>query len=142
MVRRNWLRMPSSQQDWVLLYCRAMTLFVLQGAILLPLYAARGFNTDPDSMPAGFGLDPAHAVIHLVTGLIGAYFGFLRPSGALRFLRGFTAFYLLLAILGTFTSIHFGLQLELEENAFHWPLSLAAGLIAFWPGAAGRTRPA
>jgi hypothetical protein len=66
-----------------------------------------------------------------VTGLIGSYFGFLRPSGALIFLRVFTVFYLGLAILGTFNPVHFGMQLELEENLFHWPLSLIAGAIAF-----------
>lgn len=124
-------KLPSSQQDWVVLYCRVMVLFILQGAILLTLYSIRGFDTDPDSMPPGFGLDPMHAVIHLVTGLIGAYFGFFRPTGALTFLRIFTIFYLGLAIFGTFTNIHFGMQLGFEENAFHWPLSLIAGAIAY-----------
>jgi len=28
-------RFPASQQDWVLLYCRVMALFVVQGGILL-----------------------------------------------------------------------------------------------------------
>ena len=90
-----------------------------------------GFDASPDSMPPGLRLDPMHAVIHLVTGLIGSYFGFRRPSGALTFLRVFTIFYLGLAIFGTFTNMHFGMQLEFEENAFHWPLSLIAGAIAF-----------
>ena len=108
-----------------------MSLFVIQGAIILFLYSIRGFNTDPETMPPGLRLDPLHGVIHLVTGLIGSYFGFIRPSGALTFLRTFTVFYLALGIFGTFTPFHFGMQLELEENAFHWPLSLIAGAIAF-----------
>jgi hypothetical protein len=108
-----------------------MSLFVLQGVIILLLYSSRGFDSNPDTMPPGLRLDPLHGVIHLVTGLIGSYFGFLRPSGALNFLRVFTVFYLALAIFGTFTPFHFGMQLELEENAFHWPLSLIAGGIAF-----------
>ena len=124
-------RFPASQHDWVLLYCRVMALFVVQGGILLALYGMRGFGASPDSMPPGLRLDPMHAVIHLVTGLIGSYFGFRRPSGALTFLRVFTIFYLGLAIFGTFTNMHFGMQLEFEENAFHWPLSLIAGAIAF-----------
>ncbi len=57
----------------------------------------------------------------------------LRPSGALRLLHIFTVIYFLLAIFGTFTRIHFGIQLELEENALHWPLSLIATAIAIAP---------
>ncbi len=124
-------KLPSSQQDWVLLYCKVMTLFVLQGLAILVIYGMRGFDTSPDSLPQGLRLDPMHGVIHFVTGLIGTYFAFWRPSGALMFLRIFTVFYLGLAIFGTFTDIHFGLQLELEENLFHWPLALAAAAIAF-----------
>jgi Domain of unknown function (DUF4383) len=124
-------RLPSNQYEWTLLYCKVMTLFVLQGIVILTLYSLRGFNTDPDTLPPGLRLDPLHGVIHLVTGLIGTYFAFWKPSGALSFLRTFTIFYLGLAILGTFTSIHLGMQLEFEENSFHWTLSLIAVAIAF-----------
>jgi hypothetical protein len=124
-------KLPSTQQDWAVLYCKVMTLFVLQGLIILVLYSMRGFDTNPDTLPQGLRLDPAHGVIHFVTGLIGTYFAFWRPSGALTFLRIFTVFYLGLAFFGTFTDMHFGLQLELEENLFHWPLGLAAAFIAF-----------
>jgi len=137
---KSIFKFPTSQIEWVLLYCRIMSLFALQGLVLLFLYAARGFGTNPDEMPPGFGLDPLHAVIHLVTGLLGIYFGFLRPSGALLFLRIFTVFYLLLAVFGTFTDFHFGMQLELEENALHWPLAVLAGLIAFTPLFSNRRR--
>jgi hypothetical protein len=124
-------KIPSSQQDWAVLYCKVMSLFVLQGIIILLIYSMRGFNADPDSLPPLIKLDPMHGVIHLVTGLIGTYFAFWKLSGALNFLRVFTIFYLGLAILGTFTHTHFGMQLELEENLFHWPLSLLAAAIAF-----------
>lgn len=127
----NIFKIPSNQRDWVLLYCKAMTLFVLQGIVILALYGMRGFDTHPDSLPPGLRLDPLHGVIHLVTGLIGAYFAFWKPSSALAFLRVFTIFYLGLAIFGTFTPIHFGMQLEFEENSFHWTLSLIAAAIAF-----------
>ena len=108
-----------------------MSLFVLQGIIILAIYSMRGFDADPDSLPPLMKLDPMHGVIHLVTGLIGAYFAFWKPYGALSFLRVFTIFYLGLAFFGTFTDMHFGLQLELEENLFHWPLSLLAAWIAY-----------
>ena len=124
-------KLPSTQQDWAVLYCKVMTLFVLQGLIILIIYSMRGFDTNPDTLPPGLKLDPAHGVIHFVTGLIGTYFAFWRPSGALTFLRIFAVFYIGLAVLGTFTDMHFGLQLEMEENLFHWPLGLAAAFIAF-----------
>ena len=127
----NIFKFPSSQQDWAVLYCKVMSLFVLQGVIILTLYSMRGFDADPDTLPPLLRLDPMHGVIHLVTGLIGTYFAFWKPSGALNFLRVFTIFYLGLAILGTFTHMHFGMQLELEENLFHWPLALLAAAVAF-----------
>jgi hypothetical protein len=123
--------LPSNQNEWALLYCKGMTLFVLQGIVILALYGLRGFDADPDTLPPGLRLDPLHGVIHLVTGLIGTYLAFWRPSSALPFLRAFTVFYLGLAILGTFTRAHMGMQLELEENVFHWTLSLISVAIAF-----------
>jgi hypothetical protein len=110
-----------------------MSLFVLQGVVVLGLYAARGWDTPPDALPVGLQLDPRHAVIHLVTGLLGAAFGFLQPRGALPFIQVFALFYLGLAVLGTFTTFHLGLQLLLPENALHWTLGLAAALIGFGP---------
>lgn len=127
------LKLPRTQQDWAVFYCRIMALFALQGVILMALYAVRGFDAHPDTMPPGLKLDPLHSVIHLVTGLIGAYIGFWRPSVAVRFIQIFSVFYLLLAVLGTFTNFHFGMQLQLEENALHWPLGTLAALIGFAP---------
>jgi len=130
---RNW-----RQADWVRLYCRAMALFALQGAVVLGLYAVQGWHTDPSSLPLGLQLDPLHGLIHLVTGMLGAYFGFLRPARALAFLQLFAVFYLSLAVLGTFTHVHLGMQLELPENALHWALSVPAIAIAFGPAILSR----
>ena len=124
-------KIPSSQQDWVMLYCKVMSLFVLQGAVILVLYSMRGFDTHPDALPFLLRLDPMHGVIHLVTGLIGTYFAFWKPSRALTFLRAFTLFYLGLAFFGTFTNIHFGLYLKTEENLFHWTVTSLAAAISF-----------
>ena len=128
---KDLLKFPPIQQAWVLFYCRIMALFVFQGIVILGIYSIRGFDTSPDALPPGLRLDPMHGVIHLVTGLIGSYFAFWKPSGALTFLRIFAVFYTGLAVLGTFTNQHFGLQLEFEENSFHWTLSLIAIVIAF-----------
>lgn len=125
---RSW-----RQFDWVRLYCRGMSLFALQGAVVLALYALRGWDTPPAALPLGLQLDPLHGVIHLLTGLAGAAFGFLRPMGAMLFLRLFTVFYLGLAVFGTFTHVNFGMQLQLPENALHWFLGSLAALIAFGP---------
>jgi hypothetical protein len=49
MASSRLFKFPSTQQDWVLLYCRLMALFVVQGVIILLLYSQRGFNVDPDT---------------------------------------------------------------------------------------------
>ena len=124
---------PLTQVNLARWYCQAMTLFAFQGAALLATYAMRGWDTDPNSLPLGLQLDARHAVIHLVSGLAGAYFGFVKPQGALRFLQLFTVFYLALAVFGTFTNVHFGLQLELPENTLHWFLGSVGAAISFGP---------
>lgn len=136
------LKFPRTQVDWSVWYCRGMALFALQGVIILAIYATRGFGTSPDAMPPGLKLDPLHGVIHLVTGFIGGYLGFRRPGSALRFLQGFTIFYLSLAVIGTFTAIRFGMQLEIEENVFHWSIGGLAAVIAFGPSLLGLFRKA
>ena len=126
----NW-----KQVDWARLYCRVMSLFALQGLVILLLYARLGWNASPEALPLSLQLDPLHGVVHLVSGLIGAYFGFVRPAGAVRFIRVFAIFYLALAVFGTFTHIHFGMQLALPENSLHWTLGLLAGATGFGPAA-------
>lgn len=120
---------------------RAGCYFLLQGAGLLTAYAMLGFDTDPDSFPPGLRLDPLHAGVHLVWGIAATYVGFVRPRWATPFILAFAVFYLGLAIVGTFTSQHFGLRLGAGENMFHWlagPAALAVGLYGLMTG---RRRP-
>jgi len=115
---------------WV---CRALALFLLQGIALLALYSIKGLNTNPDDMPPGFGLDPIHSVVHLVWGAVATYIGFFQARWSTRFVQVFSVFYTLLAVIGTFTSLRFGMQLELEENTFHWTVGLLTLAIAYGP---------
>ena len=123
------LSLPHTWADLARLYCQATLLFALQGALLLLIYAVRGFDTNPDSLPIGLQLDPRHSVIHLLFGLIGAAIGFKQPEGAVPFTLFFGLFYITLAIFGTFTPVHFGMQLLLPENALHWTLGALAAVI-------------
>jgi hypothetical protein len=122
---------PRSAIDWAVWYARIMTLFALQGLILIILYAIKGPQAGPDDLPPGLQLDRTHAVIHLVSGIIGAVIGFWKARYALRFIQLFAVFYLLLAIFGTFTHMHFGMQLQLAENGLHWTLGGIAAVIGF-----------
>ena len=133
---------PRTQQGWAVLWCRFMSLFAAQGVVLLVLYAIKGPSAGPDGLPPGLQLDRLHAVIHLVSGLIGGAIGFWRPAWAIRFTQLFSVFYLLLAVFGTFTSLHFGMQLEFSENALHWGLEIPAALIGFAPLLTRRSAPA
>jgi hypothetical protein len=120
-----------------------MSLFALQGLVILLLYARLGWNASPEALPLGLQLDPLHGVVHLISGLIGAYFGFLRPAGAARFIQVFAIFYLGLAVFGTFTHMHFGMQLELPEKQPALDAGPAGGRDWFWAGSAEghRARP-
>jgi hypothetical protein len=109
--------------------------FLLQGGILLLAYAYYGFGTDPNSFALGFRLDPLHAGVHFVWGLAGSFIGFFRPRYATAFMLAFAAFYTVLAILGTFTPYHLGMQLGTRVNLFHWSLlgpAWAIGLYGLW----------
>src|SRR5262245_23627279 len=86
--------------------------FLAQGGILLLSYAYYGFNTDPHSFPLGFKLDPIHAAVHFVWGLVGSYIGFFQPRYATAFVLAFAVFYTVMAVLGTFTPYHFGMMLD------------------------------
>ena len=92
---------PRTWAGWARLYCQATILFAAQGVLLLAIYSVRGFDTSPDALPLGLQLDPRHAVIHLLFGLIGAAIGFWQPEGAVPFTLFFGLFYLALAIFGT-----------------------------------------
>jgi uncharacterized protein DUF4383 len=129
------LALPRTQAGWALAYCYLTALFAVQGVVLMVLYAMQGFDTPPDAMPLGLRLDPLHSLIHLISGLLGTAIALWRPSAAVRFVQVFSLFYLTLAVLGTFAPdhLHLGMQLELAENALHWPLGLLAAAIGFGP---------
>ena len=114
---------------------RLSVYFLAQGGILLLAYAYYGFDTDPHSFSLGFRLDPIHATVHFVWGLVGSYIGFFRPRYATAFVLAFAAFYTVMAVLGTFTHYHFGMMLDDRVNLFHWSLLLPAwaiGLYGLW----------
>jgi hypothetical protein len=116
-----------------LLACRLLAVFAVQGLAVLALYGLLGPAARPEDLPLGLQLDRLHGVVHLAIGLLGGYVGFRRPAAALAFVRLFAVVYLLLAIVGTFTPIHLGMELGLPENALHWALGLPAAVIGFWP---------
>ena len=124
---------PRTQIDWAVLYSRVMTLIGLQGLLTVVVYWVKGPGTTIADMPLGIQIDFAHGWIHLIPGFIGAYLGWTRHPYALPYVQGFGLFYLTLAVLGTFTDIHFGLQLEFNENALHWVLGGWAAIIGFGP---------
>jgi hypothetical protein len=113
-----------------------MTLFALQGAAVLLVYAARGFDLPLGALPLGLQLDPIHAVLHLVTGIVAAVIGFAGPRLARPFLQVFAVLYLGLAVFGTFTDHHFGMHLALDENLFHWTVGTLVAVAAFHPATA------
>jgi hypothetical protein len=130
---RSRLYTEGGSIDWPRLFCLVLTLFAIQGAVIVVFYLVRGVDTPPESLPLGLQLDFAHGIIHLVTGCLATLFAFRFPERAPVFVRVFAIFYLTLAVFGTFTDIHFGLQLELAENALHWPIGLAAAVIGYAP---------
>ncbi|MGD8806456.1 MAG: DUF4383 domain-containing protein [Chloroflexota bacterium] len=135
MFRSIRLRLKTEEGaiDWVWLFCLVLTLFAIQGVFIILFYLIRGVDTPPEALPLGLQLDFVHGIIHLVTGCLAALFAFRFPAKAPIFVRIFAIFYLTLAVFGTFTDIHFGLQLELAENALHWPIGLAAAVIGYGP---------
>ncbi len=125
----RWGGWSASPSVWA---ARATLYFALQGAGLLLAYAWLGFSTHPDTFPPGLRLDPIHAGVHLVWGIVGAFIGFCAPRLAAAFILVFAIFYLGLAVLGTFTHTHLGMRLATGENVFHWivgPLALLVALI-------------
>lgn len=126
---RYWV--PQNAGELSVWVARLMTIFALQGVLLLTLYAIKGPSAGPQDMPVGTQLDRIHAVVHLVWGIAGAVIGFRFPAYAQRFVQAFAVFYLFLAISGTFTPLNYGMQLELSENVFHWSVGTLAVIVGF-----------
>src|SRR6476660_9577008 len=85
---------------------------LIQGLIVLGSYAYYGFGTDPSHFGPGFGLDPIHAAVNLVWGLVGSLIGFFMPRLSISFVLAFAIFFTLFAGFGTFTAEHFGMKLD------------------------------
>jgi hypothetical protein len=113
--------------------CKALVLFAPQGAIVLLFYAVLGFSTPPDELPYGLQLDPRHGVLHLVTGIVAGLIGFRAARLARPFLQVFGVSYLVLALLGTFTTVHLGMDLHVPENGLHWTLGALGTFVGFHP---------
>ena len=126
---------PETTWPLVVWAARLCVYLLAQGALVLLAYAYYGFDSDPDSFALGFRIDPLLAAVNLLWGAAGTYIGFFRPRWAAGFVLAFAAFYTLLAILGTFTTHHFGMQLNNRVNLFHWVLvfpAWAIGLYGLW----------
>lgn len=114
--------------------CRFTAYFLALGAIMLLSYAVYGFNTDPQSFPPGFRLNPPQAFVNFVWGLIGTLIGFFRPRYATIFMLAFAAFYTLVASLGTFAGGVLGMELGTPAKVFFWVVvaaSWATGINGF-----------
>lgn len=108
---------------WV---ARLSILLLAQALIVLASYAYYGFGTEPGSFGPGFRLDPLHASINLLWGLLGSLVGFFMPRFSTDFVLAFALFYTALAGLGSFTSHHFGMKLDFTDNLMHWLLAIGA----------------
>jgi hypothetical protein len=123
--------MPRDIEGLAQLGARLTLFFAAQGSAILAYYALTSGPADPSRLPLGLQLDPIHAAVHLAIGLAGGYVGFVRPAAAIFFMQVFGLLYLALAVFGTFTSIHFGMELAFNENALHWSVGTIAVVIGF-----------
>lgn len=110
---------------------RCTAYFLALGGIMLVSYAVYGFDTDPQSFPPGFRLNPLQAGVNFVWGLVGTLIGFFRPRFAVAFVLAFAAFYTLIAILGSFAGSALGMELGTPAKVFYWlvvAIAWAAGI--------------
>jgi hypothetical protein len=88
-----------------------------------------------DLMAGLLGAAPSlvHNVIHMATGLFGAYFGFLAASAARSFAQVFGVIYTVIALLGLVAPavlIGIGIEVTAMYNVIH----LVVGLWGLWAG--------
>jgi len=113
---------------------RCSAYFLALGGIMLLSFAYYGFDTDPQSFPPGFRLNPLQAGVNFVWGLVGTGIGFFRPRFAVGYVLAFAAFYTLVAGLGTFAGSALGMELGASAKVFYWLVvagAWAVGLRAF-----------
>ena len=112
---------------------RCSAYFLALGGIMLLSYAYYGFDTDPQSFPPGFRLNPLQAGVNFVWGLVGTLIGFFQPRFAVGYVLAFAAFYTLVAGLGTFAGSALGMELGAPAKVFYWLVvagAWAVGLMA------------
>lgn len=100
--------------------------FLALGGIMLLTYAYYGFDTDPQSFPPGFRLNPLQAGVNFIWGLVGTLIGFFRPRYSTVFMLAFAAFYTLVASLGTFAGSALGMELGTPAKVFFWVVVAAS----------------
>jgi hypothetical protein len=99
---------------------RCSAYFLALGGIMLLSFAYYGFDTDPQSFPPGFRLNPLQAGVNFIWGLAGTLIGFFRPRFATAFVLAFAAFYTLVAGLGTFAGSALGMELGTPAKVYYW----------------------
>lgn len=99
---------------------RCSAYFLALGGIMLVTYLFYGFDTDPQSFPPGFRLNPLQAGVNFIWGGVGTAIGFFRPRFATGFVLAFAAFYTLVASLGTFAGSALGMELGTPAKVFYW----------------------
>ena len=109
--------------------CRFTAYFLALGGIMLLTYAYYGFDTDPQSFPPGFRLNPPQALVNFVWGLVGTLIGFFRPRYSTVFMLAFAAFYTLVASLGTFAGSVLGMELGTPAKVFFWVVVAASWVV-------------
>lgn len=111
---------------------RCTAYFLVLGAVMLTSYVVYGFNTDPQSFPPGFRLNPLQAGVNFIWGAVGTLIGFFRPRFATAFVLAFAAFYTLVAGLGTFAGSALGMQLGTPAKVFYWIVVAGAWAAGLW----------
>lgn len=99
---------------------RCSAYFLALGGIMLVSYLVYGFDTEPQSFPPGFRLNPLQAGVNFIWGAVGTLIGFFRPRFATAFVLAFAAFYALVAGLGTFAGSALGMELGTPAKVFYW----------------------
>lgn len=117
---------------------RATGLLLPQGLLVLAIYAIAGFDLPLGDLPLGLRIDPLHAAMHVLWGAGGALVGFVRPQWSFPWLLIFGVYYIAVAMLGMFTSLHFGMHFGVRDNTFHLVIGSVAVAVALYATAADR----
>ena len=111
---------------------RCSAYFLALGGIMLVSYLVYGFDTEPQTFPPGFRLNPLQAGVNFIWGLVGTAIGFFRPRFATAFVLAFAAFYPLVALLGTFAGSALGMELGTPAKVFYWVVVAGAWAVGLW----------